>query len=198
MAKQEGERVDNIGEEQSGHPTPEDVFKSFVSFGEKFQEIKERQNPKLLSIEGSINGECELSNGRVAEITWTRNHEIYSPETGFTSGWIIVADEDLRTQGIRRIGYKFAKVFNEDGNSTTSIIKTTLRKGESIASGKPLSAGDSQELGQLSALIKELSVKFTPLPETNKVVFTAKEAKVPNGSILGPLMGPLRRIIGIK
>ncbi len=195
MAKQEVERDHNLGQkEQNGHLKPEDVFKAFETLGAQFQEIEERKNPKLLSIKGSINGECELLDGRVAEITWTRNHENYSPETTFTSGWIIVRGEDLRQQGIRRVGYKFGREFNKDGSSTPFIIKTTLQNGDSIAHGEPLNTRDGQELSQVNASIKELSAKFPPLPEKNKVVLIGKETKVPKGSIFEPL----KQIFNIK
>jgi hypothetical protein len=149
--------------------------------------MKENENPELPSIKVSINGECELSDGRVAEITWTRNHEIYSPETRFNSGWIIVTGEDLRTQGIRRVVYGFGREINETGNPVPAIYKNTLKMSEKEDDRKPVTAQDGQELDQVKAIIKELSAKFPPLPETNTVVSIGKETKAPKKSIFAPL-----------
>lgn len=182
MVRQEAKLGNNIGRtEQNEHPTPEDVFEAFKTFGAQFQAEKERENSKLSFIEGSINDECNLSDRRLAKIIWIRNYEKYNLKTKFTIGWIIL-EGDLRQKGIRRIGYQFGRDSDGTGNSTPFIVKTILRDGESTFEGKVLNIGDGQEeLKEVNTLIKELSAKFPPLPKKNK----------------GSIFEPIKRVLKI-
>lgn len=155
MAKQENESHEG---EEGRQTTPINILFSFETFGAQFQKIKERENPNLLSVKGSINDEYELPNGRKAAITWKRESRVHSPESKSVSGWIALTGGDLPKEGIRRLGYEFGW----EANTKTLIpyiIKFTLRDGETVVKGDKINLEDGKELRQVSVLIKELSNK---------------------------------------
>lgn len=161
MLSQETELIQNTEQKEKEQLSLSGVCSAFENFAQQFQNIKEQENPGLLS-NIMINEELESSDGGRAEINVWRRPEIDTSGRLTPRGSIILKGPDLRREGIENVAYLFG--WRHDGiHSQTHVIrKNTLRIGEEEASKKELSNQDSQELGKVNALIKELSGKFPP------------------------------------